>query len=86
MTDQTNVQTRPYLHDAMSPRDKRKVYDTIVEEHDYRGAVVRYCLRLGETLTVKVDEANVSGVLYRRGDEVAVEIAPDDCFVLPVGN
>jgi hypothetical protein len=41
---------------------------------------------LGETLTVKVDEANVSGVLYRRGDEVTVEIPADDCFVLPVGG
>jgi spermidine/putrescine ABC transporter ATP-binding subunit len=71
---------------AVSPRDKRNVYDAIVEEHDYLGAVVRYYLRLGETLTVKVDEANVSGMLYRRGDEVTVEIPADDCFVLPVGG
>ena len=66
--------------------DKRNVYEAVVVEHDYLGAVVRYYLRLGETLTVKVDEKNVSGVLYRPGDEVAVEIPPDDCFVLPVGD
>jgi ABC-type Fe3+/spermidine/putrescine transport system ATPase subunit len=71
---------------GVSRADKRNVYDAVVEDHDYLGAVVRYYLRLGETLTVKVDETNASGVLYRPGDEVAVEIPPDDCFVLPVGD
>ncbi|HXH07257.1 MAG TPA: ABC transporter ATP-binding protein [Vicinamibacterales bacterium] len=69
---------------GVSRSDKRNVYDAVVLDHDYLGAVVRYYLRLGETLTVKVDEPNVSRLLHRRGDEVAVGIPPDDCFVLPV--
>ena len=66
------------------PENKRNVYDATVEDHDYLGAVVRYYLRLGDALTVKVDEKNVSGVRYRPGETVALEIPPDDCFVLPV--
>jgi spermidine/putrescine ABC transporter ATP-binding subunit len=59
-------------------------YDATIEEYDYLGSVVRYYLRLGDALTVKVDEKNVSGVEYRRGEPVVVEIPPQDCFVLPV--
>jgi len=62
----------------------RNVYAATVEHHDYLGAVVRYYLRLADELIVKVDEHNVSGVRYRTGEEVRVEIPPDDCFVLPV--
>lgn len=69
---------------GVSPENKRNVYDATVEDHDYLGAVVRYYLRLGDTLTVKVDENNVSGVRYRPGETVTLEIPPDDCFVLPV--
>jgi spermidine/putrescine ABC transporter ATP-binding subunit len=65
---------------------KRNVYDATVEDHDYLGAVVRYYLRLGDGLLVKVDEHNVSGVRYRSGETVTVEIPPDDCFVLPVAE
>jgi ABC-type Fe3+/spermidine/putrescine transport system ATPase subunit len=65
---------------------KRNVYDATVQEHDYLGAVVRYYLRLGDGLIVKADEHNVSGVRYRPGEEVTVEIPPDDCFVLPVAD
>jgi spermidine/putrescine ABC transporter ATP-binding subunit len=71
---------------GVSRSDKRNVYHAVVIEHDYLGAIVRYYLHLGGTLTVKVDEQNVSGVVYRHNDEVAVEIPPDDCFVLPVGD
>jgi iron(III) transport system ATP-binding protein len=71
---------------GVSRDDTRNVYDAVVVDHDYLGGVVRYYLRLGETLTVKVDAANASGVLHRAGDEVAVEIPPDDCFVLPAGG
>jgi TOBE domain len=46
--------------------------------------VVRYHLRLGGALTVKVDERNVAGVLYRPGEAVVMEIPPRDCLVLPV--
>ena len=65
---------------------KRNVYDATVEEHDYLGAVVRYYLRLGEGLIVKVDEHNVAGLRYRPGEAVTVEIPPDDCFVLPAAD
>ena len=65
---------------------KRNVYDATVEDHDYLGAVVRYYLRLGDGLLVKVDEHNVSGIRYRSGETVTVEIPPDDCFVLPVAE
>ena len=65
---------------------KRNVYDATIEDHDYLGAVVRYYLRLGDGLMVKVDEHNVSGVRYRSGETVTVEIPPDDCFVLPVAD
>jgi ABC-type Fe3+/spermidine/putrescine transport system ATPase subunit len=65
---------------------KRNVYDATVEDHDYLGAVVRYYLRLGDGLLVKVDEHNVSGVRYRSGETVTVEIPPDDCFVLPAAE
>jgi spermidine/putrescine ABC transporter ATP-binding subunit len=64
----------------------RNRYDATIEDHDYLGAVVRYYLRLGDGLTVKVDEHNVSGVRYRSGDAVTVEIPPDDCFVVPVAD
>ncbi len=60
------------------------VYNATIQEYDYLGSVVRYYLRLGNALTVKVDEKNVSGVLYRPGETVVVEIPPRDCFVLPV--
>jgi spermidine/putrescine ABC transporter ATP-binding subunit len=60
------------------------VYDATIEESDYLGSVVRYHLRLGGALTVKVDERNVAGVLYRPGEAVVVEIPPRDCLVLPV--
>jgi spermidine/putrescine ABC transporter ATP-binding subunit len=62
---------------------RQNVYDAIVEDHDYLGAVVRYYVRLGDGVTVKVDEHNVSGVRYRSGEAVTVEIPSDDCFVLP---
>jgi spermidine/putrescine ABC transporter ATP-binding subunit len=65
---------------------RRNVYDATVEDHDYLGAVVRYYLRLGDGLMVKVDEHNVSGVRYRSGETVTVEIPPDDCFVLPLAD
>jgi spermidine/putrescine transport system ATP-binding protein len=64
--------------------DGTNAYDATIEEYDYLGSVVRYYLRLGNALTVKVDEKNVSGVLYRPGEAVVVEIPPQDCFVLPV--
>jgi hypothetical protein len=48
--------------------------------------VVRYYLRLGDGLMVKADEHNVSGIRYRSGETVSVEIPPDDCFVLPVAG
>ena len=70
---------RPGVH----PEHARNVYDAVVEDHDYLGAVVRYYVRVGGTVTVKVDEKNVSGVLYQPGEKVVVEIPPDDCFVLP---
>jgi spermidine/putrescine ABC transporter ATP-binding subunit len=65
---------------------RRNVCEATVEEHEYLGSVVRYYLRLGDGLIVKVDEHNVSGVRYRPGEEVTVEIPPDDCFVLPVAD
>jgi spermidine/putrescine ABC transporter ATP-binding subunit len=64
--------------------DGMNAYDATIEEYDYLGSVVRYYLRLGNALTVKVDEKNVSGVLYRPGEAVVVEIPAQDCFVLPV--
>jgi ABC-type Fe3+/spermidine/putrescine transport system ATPase subunit len=70
---------------GVSPPPTRNVYEAIIEDHDYLGAVVRYYVRVGGTVTVKVDENN-SGVLYQPGDKVVVEIPPDDCFVLPVGD
>jgi spermidine/putrescine ABC transporter ATP-binding subunit len=69
-----------------SAQNPRNVYDATVEDHDYLGAVVRYYVRLGDAVTVKVDEKNVSGVRYRPGETVALEIPPDDCFVLPVDD
>ncbi len=71
---------------AVDREPKRNVYDATVEHHDYLGAVVRYYLRLGDGLIIKVDEHNVSGVRYRPGEEVSVEIPPDDCFVLPLAD
>src|SRR5689334_22726663 len=59
------------------------VYEATVEDHDYLGAVVRYYLRLADGLSVKVDEHNVAGIRHRSGEAVALEIPPDDCFVLP---
>jgi spermidine/putrescine ABC transporter ATP-binding subunit len=64
--------------------DGANAYDATIEEYDYLGSVVRYYLRLGNALTLKVDEKNISGVLYRPGEAVVVEIPPHDCFVLPV--
>jgi len=65
---------------------RRNFYAAKVEDHDYLGAVVRYYLRLGDGLMVKADEHNVSGIRYRSGETVSVEIPPDDCFVLPVAG
>ena len=65
---------------------RRNLYAARVEDHDYLGAVVRYYLRLGDGLVVKADEHNVSGIRYRSGETVSVEIPPDDCFVLPVAG
>ncbi len=79
--ERLRIQTR-----GASRQATRNLYDATVEDHEYLGAVVRYYLRLGDGLIVKVDEHNVSGVRYRSGEEVAVEIPPDDCFVLPVSD
>jgi spermidine/putrescine ABC transporter ATP-binding subunit len=67
-------------------QDARSLYEAIVEDHDYLGAVVRYYVRVGNAVTVKVDEKNVAGVRYQPGEAVLVEIPPEDCFVLPVGD
>jgi hypothetical protein len=72
------------MHPDKSIRKGRNIYEATVEECQYSGAVVRYYLRLGDTLTVKVDEKNLSGLLYQPGETVTLEIPPDDCFVLPV--
>jgi ABC-type Fe3+/spermidine/putrescine transport system ATPase subunit len=69
---------------GVSPHNRRNVYDATVEDCHYLGGIVRYYLRLGDALAVKVDEKNVSGVLYRPGEKVALEIPPEDCFVLPL--
>src|SRR5262245_9388591 len=65
------------------PANARNAYAATVAEHEYLGAVVRYYLRVGDATIVKVDEQNLSGVLYRPGEDVTVIIPPDDCFVLP---
>jgi spermidine/putrescine ABC transporter ATP-binding subunit len=64
--------------------DRKNVCDATVEDYHYLGSVVRYYLRLGDGLAVKVDEKNVSGVLHQPGERVSLEIPPGDCFVLPV--
>jgi ABC-type Fe3+/spermidine/putrescine transport system ATPase subunit len=65
---------------------KPNAYAATVEAHDYLGAVVRYYLRLGDGPIVKVDEHNVAGVRYQPGEDVSVEIPPEDCFVLPAAD
>ena len=63
--------------DGAGREAQRNVYAARVEDHDYLGAVVRYYLRLGDGLMVKADEHNVSGIRYRSGETVSVEIPPD---------
>jgi spermidine/putrescine ABC transporter ATP-binding subunit len=83
----TSLSVRPEkirVQPCAPPGGQRNAYGATVHEYHYLGSVVRYYLRLGDGLTVKVDDKNVSGVLYQPGDKVTLEIAPEDCFVLPL--
>ncbi len=76
-----------YLYPGVDPRPETGInhFEGKIRDRSYMGGEVRYFVKV-ETGTVIHVIGGIKEEMFRRGDEVLVQVAPSDCRMLPKDN